>query len=294
MPLTVPCGRCQTVCSIPDSFVGRQFACPRCGSAIFVDGSGTGLQPISGNPLLQMLDEELGSGMPLPDETSLSGQELAMWRGRRSRTILKLSPKNAILVAIGGGVAFYVLILLVLPKLAIPLGWLVFIVGLGVLFAGMCWQTYIALCEDMTCAVLSILFFPFYIIYYATSRWDKARRSFTVFSGGAALCFASALGIFVAGQIVWQREHPEAWADGSRPKASAPPIAPTRVAASEPGKRAAGAKGGVSSASADTPGPPAAVAQLSNMAEGDLPPATDLITVAPPKYVDAGDGGARR
>jgi hypothetical protein len=177
-----------------------------------------------------------------------------------------------------GGISFYIVLLQLWPETAIPIGWLIFFAGLAVLFVGVCWQTYVALCEETTCAILSIVLFPGYLVYYAMTRWGKAWLPFAVVVGGAAMCAGGLLGVFSAYGLIAERQNP-------RPAIFAHNVPPPRTTTSGAAARAGQEKSRLPARAAGAPVPGLTGAKRSGMAgqgtnaDEDIPPATDLISL---------------
>ena len=134
MPLQVKCRECKTECMLPDSFVGKQIACPWCGAGMFVAGTGEALEPIKSSPLSNLLDEELGTGPNASHEGVIASGGLVGNSMRRAHKLSRLWIQAALLLAITGGISSYIILLQLWPETAIPIGWLIFFAGLAVLF----------------------------------------------------------------------------------------------------------------------------------------------------------------
>jgi hypothetical protein len=192
----------------------------------------------------------------------------------------------ALVLAITGGISFYIVLVQLWPETAIFVGWLIFLAGLAVLFIGVCWQTYVALCEDTTCAVLSIVLFPGYLVYYAMTRWSKAWLPFVVVVGGAAMCAGALLGVFSADRLKAERENP-------RSAIASQSVPPLRTAASGAAARAGQEKSRLSARADNAPVPGLTAGKRSPMAgqrtnaDEDIPPATDLISLDGAKHPTA-------
>ncbi len=255
MPLRVPCRRCATECTVPDSFAGRVIPCPRCGAPI-----GVGVEPAEAprppTPLLDVLEEELQAGAVAP--VVLEPQAGYALRGRGK---LRLETRLALTVAGMGALAFFILMLALFPRFGVGLSWLVVAAGLVALFAAVCWFLYNA------------VFAPPY------------RRRFA----GALLGMLGALGCAGIGAIgAWytmrevdRRDHPWKYAPKYTPAvARADSSRPSGPPAEKPGAKPAPP----SSASGPPPGltPATAAAQPPNPA--DLPPAEDLVSFNPADF----------
>jgi hypothetical protein len=215
MAIRCECRHCKTEFLAPDQFAGKRIACPVCQRSVYPPGPMPAAPATPGSPpvqppspavqagpvktptLFDAIEEELGPGVGAAG----GGNAAAPWSplSHGSRSAIRLSRKAAIAVLILGSIAFLALVLFIAPKLGLLLGWLVLAGGLVLVFSGVCWQLYVALREQTSCLVWSIVC-PFYFLYFLLTRWDRTRKAFWTLFGGLAVC-GGAIGAIVYAEI---------------------------------------------------------------------------------------------
>ncbi len=257
MPLRVPCGRCATECTVPDSFAGRVIPCPRCGAPIAV-GGGPAAGPAPVSPLLDVLEEELKAGVPA-GPVLLEPQAAYTLR---SRGKLRLETRLALAIAALGGFAFFVLMIFLFPRFGVALSWLVVAGGLVGLFAAVCWFLYNA------------FFAPPYRRRFAGALLGML---------GALVCAGiGASGAWYTMREVDRRDHPWKYAPkvASADTSGQAAPKPAEKPAGQAGKPALLAAAPVQPAGRGTP----TATTPAKPSPADLPPAEDLVSFNPAEF----------
>lgn len=257
MPLRVPCARCTTECTVPDSFAGRVIPCPRCGAPIAIGGKASEASAPA-TPLLDVLEEELKPGATV-GPVVLQAQP---GYGFRSRGKLRLETRLALAVAAVGALAFFILMVALFPRFGVGLSWLVVAGGLVSLFAAVCWFLYNA------------FFAPPYRRRFAGALLGML---------GALVCTGiGGIGAWYTMREVDRREHPWKYA------AKVARAEDSRSPSAKPGVEGPAAKSAPPSGASATAAPagavsPAAVPQAKPSA-AELPPAEDLVSFNPAEF----------
>lgn len=258
MPLRVPCKRCATECTVPDSFNGRVIPCPRCGAPIAI-GGGPAAGSAPATSLLEVLEDELKQEV-VAGPVMLEPQAGYI----RSRGKLRLETRLALAVGAMGALAFYILMVALFPRFGIGLSWLVVAAGLVGLFSAVCWLLYNA------------FFAPPYRKRFAGAMLGVLGSLGCAGLGGA--------GVWYTTTEVDRRDHPWKYAAKvARADSNTPPAAPGAE------KRAAQAAKAASPSTPSGPAAPPAAAQ-SKPSPADLPPAEDLVSFNPAEFGKPGRG----
>jgi hypothetical protein len=182
--ISVQCDYCFQEYKVKPTLAGKRVKCKECGHAIRIPRPGEEEDPYA--------EDEFATGSaqnaPPPRRTD-TRRSAGQATHKRKQASSAVSDSTLLLVlggAGGGGLLLLVVVGIVFPLLGGLLSLLM--IGLGGMVSGGAgiWIVVIAFQDDTLQGVLTLLV-PFYLVYYAITRWDTSKFAFLTYVAGAAV-----------------------------------------------------------------------------------------------------------